>query len=93
MENGPLVLSANSCNPRDDRALSKNVFPLFALSNRESHTSRFPASLPFNGHKRVCREQCANPEARERRIASNGGDVFQKESILFEVLFRGHRCG
>jgi len=53
MENGPLVLSANSCNPRDDRALSKNVFPLFALSNRESHTSRFPASLPFNGHKRV----------------------------------------
>jgi hypothetical protein len=23
------------------------------LSNRESHTSRFPASLPFNGHKSV----------------------------------------
>ena len=44
-------------------------------------------------YKRVYREQCTNPEARERRIASNGGDVFQKESILFEVLFRGHRCG
>ena len=27
MENGPLVVSANFCNPLDDRALSKNVFP------------------------------------------------------------------
>src|SRR5437773_8604220 len=38
-----------------------SAFP--ALSNRESHTSRFPSSLPFNGHKRVYREQSANPEA------------------------------
>ncbi len=37
MENGPLVVSANFCNPLDDRALSKNVFPLFRLCPTASH--------------------------------------------------------
>ncbi|SRR6266568_482673 len=36
MENGPLVVSANFCNPLDDRALSKNVFPL-SLCPTASH--------------------------------------------------------
>lgn len=62
----------------------------------ETDYSRF-ADRPEGGltsqYKRVYREQCANPEARERRIASNGGAVFQKENILFEVLFKGHHCG
>src|SRR5437879_2630038 len=37
MENGPLVVSANFCNPFDDRALSKNAFPLFRLCPTASH--------------------------------------------------------
>src|SRR5437773_4911902 len=37
MENGPLVVSANFCNPLDGRALSKNVFPLFRLCPTASH--------------------------------------------------------
>ena len=36
----------------------------------------------------VYHEQCANSDAYERRIASNGGDVFQNENILFEVFQR-----
>src|SRR6266478_4327361 len=37
MENGPLVVSANFRNPLDDRALSKNVFPLSRLCPTASH--------------------------------------------------------
>src|SRR6266702_7912975 len=36
-------------------ALQERISAFPALSNRESHTSRFPASFPFTGHKRVCR--------------------------------------
>lgn len=37
MENGPLGVSANFCDPLDDQALSKNVFPLFRLCPTASH--------------------------------------------------------
>jgi dihydrofolate reductase len=38
----------------------------------------YPEVGQISHHKRVYREQCAKPEAREWRIASNGGAVFQR---------------
>jgi len=50
-----------------------SAFP--ALSNRETHTSRFPASLPFSGHTRVYQElaelgSCITPDLSCGRFPS-----------------------
>jgi hypothetical protein len=55
---------------------------------RMGRTSRHLIRKSSTDEMRVYREQCANPEARERRIASNGGDVFRKKNILFEGSFQ-----
>ena len=91
MANGPLVVTANFCNPLDDRALSKNVFPLFRLCPTASHIHPdFPLlfhlmyTSAFVGSNLPTRRDCSRFARHSGKIAKivRHGPVYNRGNLL-----------